>query len=163
MTCPSSKSFRSPLATNARTVVQRILDPEGKPQNVEVNLCESPILWLHARGMIDDRLFRAAEQLRSDWEAAGLGANVTMNWDRMVKVSGSAKPVPATDREICAARRFSEALDAAGHGLRDVLWRVACAGEGLGAAEKALGWPSRAGKLVLGFALDRVAKYYRID
>jgi hypothetical protein len=29
-------------------------------------------------------------------------------------------------------------------------------------AETALGWPARAGKLVLGMALDRVADYYRL-
>jgi hypothetical protein len=29
-------------------------------------------------------------------------------------------------------------------------------------AETALGWPARAGKLVLGLALDRVAEFYRI-
>ncbi|WP_257211743.1 DUF6456 domain-containing protein, partial [Sphingobium sp. IP1] len=33
---------------------------------------------------------------------------------------------------------------------------------GLGPAERALGWPSRAGKLVLGLALDRVADWYRV-
>jgi hypothetical protein len=42
------------------------------------------------------------------------------------------------------------------------LWRVVCACEGLAAAETALGWPSRAGKLVLGFGLDRVADFYRL-
>jgi hypothetical protein len=41
-----------------------------------------------------------------------------------------------------------------------VLWRVVCAGEGLEAAEKALGWPKRAGKLVLLMALDRVSDFY---
>ena len=29
-------------------------------------------------------------------------------------------------------------------------------------AESALGWPARAGKLVLTLALDRIAGYYRI-
>jgi hypothetical protein len=29
-------------------------------------------------------------------------------------------------------------------------------------AESALGWPARAGKLVLSFALDRVADFYRV-
>lgn len=29
-------------------------------------------------------------------------------------------------------------------------------------AETALGWPARAGKIVLQIALDRVANYYRI-
>ena len=54
------------------------------------------------------------------------------------------------------------AVAAAGNGLADVLWRVVCAGEGLSAAEKALGWPARAGKLVLGMALDRLADHYRL-
>jgi hypothetical protein len=51
---------------------------------------------------------------------------------------------------------------AAGPGLADILWRIVCAGEGMRNAETALGWPARAGKLVLCFALDRVADYYRI-
>ncbi len=29
-------------------------------------------------------------------------------------------------------------------------------------AESALGWPARAGKLVLTIALDRIADYYRV-
>jgi len=39
---------------------------------------------------------------------------------------------------------------------------VVCAGEGMRDAETALGWPARAGKLVLGMALDRLAAFYRI-
>jgi hypothetical protein len=39
---------------------------------------------------------------------------------------------------------------------------VVCAGEGLPDAERALAWPARSGKLVLRFALDRVADFYRI-
>ncbi len=50
----------------------------------------------------------------------------------------------------------------AGPGLSDILWRVACAGEGLPGAERALEWPARSGKLVLKLALDRVAVFYRI-
>ena len=50
----------------------------------------------------------------------------------------------------------------AGPGLADILWRVVCSGEGMREAETALGWPARAGKLVLTFALDRVADYYRV-
>ncbi|MBC7986107.1 MAG: hypothetical protein H7X93_05475, partial [Sphingomonadaceae bacterium] len=43
-----------------------------------------------------------------------------------------------------------------------ILWRVVCAGEGLREAEGALGWPSRAGKVVLAIALDRLADHYRL-
>ena len=53
-------------------------------------------------------------------------------------------------------------MAAAGKGLADILWRVVCACEGLPDAERALGWPSRSGKLVLKLALERVADFYRI-
>ena len=55
---------------------------------------------------------------------------------------------------------FMRALDAAGPGLADICWRVICAGEGIAGAEKGLGWPARSGKLVLGLALDRLARFY---
>lgn len=53
-------------------------------------------------------------------------------------------------------------MEAVGPGLSDILWRIVCAGEGMRDAETALGWPARAGKVVLGLALDRLAHYYRI-
>jgi hypothetical protein len=49
-----------------------------------------------------------------------------------------------------------------GGGLSDVAWRVLCAGEGLPDAERALGWPARAGRLVLTLALDRLGDHYRL-
>ncbi len=68
----------------------------------------------------------------------------------------------ATERQIAAKARFDGAVAAAGPGLADILWRVVCAGEGLPQAERALAWPARSGKLVLGLALDRVAGFYRV-
>ncbi|MEX0342142.1 MAG: DUF6456 domain-containing protein, partial [Erythrobacter sp.] len=67
-----------------------------------------------------------------------------------------------SERQLSAKARFDAAMAEAGPGLSDILWRVACAGEGLPTAEKALEWPARSGKLVLRLALDRVASYYRI-
>jgi hypothetical protein len=64
--------------------------------------------------------------------------------------------------QIDARRRFEAAVEAAGAGLSDILWRVVCSGEGMREAETALGWPARAGKVVLCLALDRVADFYRI-
>ena len=61
-----------------------------------------------------------------------------------------------------AKERFEAAVASAGPGLSDILWRVVCAGEGMRDAETALGWPVRAGKLVLTIALDRVADHYRM-
>ena len=53
-------------------------------------------------------------------------------------------------------------MSAAGMGLSDILNRIVCAGEGLETAERAMGWPARAGKVVLCLGLDRVADYYRL-
>ena len=66
------------------------------------------------------------------------------------------RPATRAGSQIDAHRRFHAAIDAAGPGLSDILWRVVCAGEGMRQAETALGWPARAGKLVL-IALDRIA------
>jgi hypothetical protein len=88
-----------------------------------------------------------------------------MSWDAAPVAHGRGGSSPAPDlngAQIDAKRRFQDAVAAAGPGLADILWRVVCAGEGMRDAEMALGWPARAGKLVLTFALDRVADYYRI-
>ncbi|MDE8652099.1 DUF6456 domain-containing protein [Novosphingobium album (ex Liu et al. 2023)] len=131
-------------------------------RSVTVNLAESPLTWLHARGHLRDRQFEAGERLRADWEFAQLSPRVTMRWDP-VRIKGGTDPgLSPTERQIAAKARFDGAIAAAGPGLCDVLWRVACAGEGLPDTEKALGWPVRSGKLVLSLALDRVADFYRI-
>lgn len=134
-------------------------------RSVTVNLAESPLSWLRARGHVDARQFEAGERLRGDYETASLGQRVTMCWDASPRAGGRRGPAEALDptlAQIAARRRFDAAVAAAGPGLSDILWRVVCAGEGLAGAEKALGWPSRAGKLVLGLALDRVADHYRL-
>jgi hypothetical protein len=134
-------------------------------RSVTVNLAESPLGWLFARGLLTQRQFDAGERLRWDWERAQLSPRVTMAWDAAPVSSsrgGSIAKPDATGAQIDAKRRFNDAIGCAGPGLADILWRVVCAGEGMRDAETALGWPARAGKLVLTFALDRIADYYRV-
>lgn len=134
-------------------------------QTATVNLAESPLSWLRARGLVDGRQYEAGERLRGDYETASLGARVTMRWDSapVARVArGPSMPLDASTAQIGAKRRFDAAIAAAGPGLADILWRVVCAGEGLPLAEKTLGWPQRAGKLVLCLALDRLAAHYRL-
>ncbi len=134
-------------------------------RSVTVNLAESPLGWLRARGLVSERQFAAGEQLRADWETAQLGPRVTMRWDAptMDKAARAApQPADPSVAQIAARRRFDKAVEHAGQGLADIVWRVVCAGEGMRDAERALGWPARAGKLVLGLALDRLADHYRI-
>jgi hypothetical protein len=157
-----------------RELVERAIDERGvigtaakgrRRRSVTVNLAESPLSWLRARGRVDARQFEAGERLRADYETAALGPRVTMRWDAAPAAKGRSGPADHLDptlAQIAAKRRFDDAIAAAGPGLCDILWRVVCAGEGLPDAERALGWPARAGKLVLSFALDRVADHYRL-
>ena len=162
--------------SEGRLLIERAIAVNDEPEtesgraqrpsrSVTVNLAESPLGWLHARGHVDRRQYDAGERLRCDWERSQLDPRVTMSWDAapMAKVRGSAGIGPDLGgAQIDARRRFDSAVGAAGPGLSDILWRIVCAGEGMRQAESALGWPARAGKLVLGLALDRVADHYRM-
>ena len=161
--------------TDGRLLEERAIDwgecGRGAPKRVRpvrsvtVNLAESPLGWLLSRGLVTQRQFDAGERLRSDWERAQLAPGVTMSWNAapVGRRRGGASAAPdQTGAQIDAHRRFDEAVAAAGPGLSDILWRVVCAGEGMRDPESALGWPARAGKLVLTLALDRVADFYRI-
>lgn len=127
-------------------------------RSVTVNAAESPLAWLRARGMVDARQFEAGERLRGDYETAAIAPRVTMRW--AARVDGGGGAIDPAMAQVAAKRRLDAAVAAAGPGLQDVLWRVVCAGEGLPAAEKAMGWPARAGRVVLTLALDRVAAHY---
>lgn len=135
----------------------------GKRRTVTVNLAESPLTWLHSRGHLSDRQYDAGERLRADYERAQMAPSITMRWDPIrVDGGGGGDGLTPSERQVAAKARFDRAMAEAGPGLCDILWRVACACEGLPDAEKALQWPVRSGKLVLKLALDRVAGFYRI-
>jgi hypothetical protein len=153
-----------------RLLAERALPQDGevrgaraghrRSRSVTANLAESPLGWLKARGLVSDRQFEAGERLRGDWTVAGMGPRVTMRWDAGARSTGDA--LDPTLAQIAAKRRMEAALDAVGAGLKDVLWRIVCAGEGMESAERALGWPARAGRVVLTLALDRLADFYRL-
>ena len=135
-------------------------------RSVTVNRAESPLGWLKARGLVSQRQYDAGERLRCDWERAQLaptrddGVGCGAGRARAQRVA--RRRCDPAGAQIDAHRRFHAAIDAAGPGLTDILWRVVCAGEGMRQAETALGWPARAGKLVLLIALDRIADHYRM-
>ena len=153
-----------------RHLVEReltVVGPAGRAprrggRSVTVNLAESPLTWLHARGHLSDAELAAGERLRIDWETAQLAPSITMRWEAVRIRGGGGSGLGPTERQLAARERFDGAVAAAGAGLSDILWRVVCAGETLPDAERSLGWPVRSGKLVLRFALERVARYYRI-
>lgn len=161
------------MASSNRILVEQAVGEErastgGKrrpARSVTVNQAESPLGWLLSRGHLSRRQYDAGERLRIDYERAALAPRVTMAWDSAPVArsrGGKSSGADVSLAQIDARRRFDEAVTAAGPGLSDILWRIVCSGEGMREAEAALGWPARAGKLVLTIALDRVANYYRI-
>ncbi len=128
-----------------------------------VNVAESPLSWLRARNLVDARQFEAGERLRADYEMASLGPSVTMRWDATPMAKGrrgAPGGMDPTMAQIEAKRRFERAVADVGRGLSDILWRIVCAGESLPMAEKAMGWPTRSGRVVLTLALDRLGDAY---
>jgi hypothetical protein len=139
--------------------------PARPARSVTVNLAESRLGWLFSRGLVTRLQFDAGERLRGDWERSQLAPNVTMSWDAAPIARGRGGSAAGSDlsaSQLDARRRFEAAVASAGPGLSDILWRIVCAGEGMRDAETALGWPARAGKLILSLALDRLALYYRM-
>lgn len=151
-------------------IVEKIVDGQGvdcrdgeRGRRVRVNVAESPLSWLAARGLVDARQCEAGERLRGDYERAAIPPGTTMRWGvQRVDGGGGGGGVDPTMARIAAKRRFDAAFADVGRGLADILWRVVCAGERLPEAERALGWPTRAGRLVLTLALDRLADHYQL-
>ena len=156
---------RDPRPPVERALREPGVRPGSRPaRSVTVNLAESPLTWLFARGHLTQRQHDAGERLRADWERAQLGPRVTMSWDFGPR-GGRGNPADALDAgeaAVAARARFDAAAAALGPDLSGIAWRVICAGEGLAVAEKSLGWPARSAKLVLRIALDRLADHYRI-
>lgn len=155
----------APLTEN-RLLATRILPTADivDRARVTVNLAESPLAWLARRGHISPAQLLASERLRADFHHAQLGPRVTMRWDPLPARAGGQGGAPdPSGGQIAAKHRFEAGVAACGPGLSDIAWRVICQGEGLEAAERALGWPVRAGKLVLQLALDRLVSHYGFD
>lgn len=146
-------------------LVEQTIDAHGRRgtgggRRVTVNRRESPLAWLAARQLVTARQNEAGERLHGDYERAAISPAVTMQW--RARVDGGGERVEPGMAQLAAKRRFDAAIAAVGPGLSDVLWRVVCAGESLPDSERALGWPTRSGRLVLTLALDRLADHYRL-
>ncbi len=154
-----------PILTETNHPNEAISAGERPLRRVTINLAESPLGWLRARGLVTDRQCVAGEALRRDYERAQLGARVTMQWDAPPQ-SRSRRvfraPSAQTIAQLSAKQRFDAVITHVGPGLADISWRIICACEAMPVAEKALGWPARSGRLVLTLALDRIADYYHI-
>jgi hypothetical protein len=155
------------LETGAGTAHHVASTADGAP--VLVNRAESPLGWLRHRKdrngkpFLSEAQVEAGEELRKDFEIAGMTPRMTTDLSGRPageKYAFGNRGLNATERQIAAKQRLDRAIAAVGPNLSDVVVRVCCFLEGIEAAERALGWPTRSGKLVLGIALDRLARHY---
>jgi len=97
-------------------------------RSVTVNMAESPLGWLFARGLVTQRQFDAGERLRADWERSQLAPRVTMSWDAAPLSGGRGGSAPRPDlngAQIDARRRFDAAhcgAELAGWFVMELFW-----------------------------------------
>lgn len=162
---PPDRAGRPGVLPGERPVMQA----DGRTALRQANLGESPLAWLTRRRGADGRPFLSAvqaaagERLRADAETALSGPSLTMRWDALPRSGGgtSARVEPG-DRALSAARRGAAALASVDPRLRPMLDRICVRGSSLRLAEEGLGLRRREGKVVLGQALDALARHYRM-
>ncbi len=139
---------------------------------VRRNTEESPLDWLRRRqkpgagaSLISLSGFTAGERLRSDFTLAQMMPRVTMNWEAAIasgRRGGAGHAADLGDVAVAARQRLAHALDAVGGEFSGLLLDVCCFLKGLEAVESERGWPGRSAKVVLGLALERLARHYGI-
>lgn len=104
----------------------------------------------------------AAARLEADFEAAHLRPRLTA--DPATPPRGTPQDADLTGRlsgsALDARRRVMAALDAAGPGIKDMLFETVCLSHGLTVTERRLGWPPRSGKALLRLGLQSLAAHY---
>ena len=129
-------------------------------ERLRLNMAESPLTRLKARGLVDAAQFAAGEKLRRDFTLAQLTPRMGVDLTRPVVSGGAQGGECISDIAMGARQRLSRAMAAAGPGLSDLAFEVCCdlvAGE---RAEARRGWARRSGRVVLCLALDRLAAHY---
>lgn len=107
---------------------------------------------------------QAADWLREDYVRAQL-EEVEIETAQALLAALDTRTIPGSNLGLpgtkAARRRVSDVLRDLGPGLGDVTLRCCCRLEGVEAAEQALGWSARSGKIVLRIALQRVTRHYQ--
>ncbi len=148
---------------------QSVLRESG--ETVTVDDSESPLAWLRRRKdrtgkpLLSAAQFRAGERLRADYTLARLTPRVTANWDASAPAgrsrrAGAPLAHELSDTVLAAKERVRSALRAVGPDLEGVLISVCCELMGLEEVERRYGWPQRSAKVVLGIALNSLARHY---
>ena len=146
------KSSPGPTFNEGESPLYRLFcrkDPSGKP-------------------LISEFQFAAGERLRVDYERANFERRITSSWEG-ARIGASNygsisdnRIATLSDNAIDARRRVHRAFDSVGPELSGVLYYICCLAGGLEQAERMLNLPQRSGKIVLGLALTRLARHYKL-
>lgn len=159
---PLDKFLAQHLDISSRNVMT-----ETGVARVVINDSESPLAWLASRKgrdgrpLIEQDQFDAGERLRADFTRGHMSPRVTSSWSGIGRARGvGARADEFTDVVVASRQRVRLALESCGPEFAGVLLDVCCFLQGLEDVERARGWPSRSGKVVLQLALDRLARHY---
>jgi hypothetical protein len=134
--------------------------------SVVIDEGESPLVWLarrqgrDGRALIEPHQLQAGERLRCEFTVAHLMPRTTSSWDSPLASPGFNPDAASTESMIAARQRVRSALDAAGPEFAGLLIDVCCFLKRLENVERERQWPARSAKVVLQFALTRLARHY---
>lgn len=114
-------------------------------------------LWRNGR--IDWRKYSAAERLHRDFTRAGMEPRLVINLGKESRGGGSREWTP---NQLAARENTNRALKATSP-LNDILWDVVLCDHSLTNVEIARGWRPGVAFVMLDFALESLARHYRIE
>lgn len=170
-----SRAEESERAAKTVLAMAKVRDPlNGELVAAQVNLKESPLGWLASRKdktgkpLLDEAQLRAGEKLRSDFEFARLGPQVSKGWrveQGAGRNCGRGRKAGAdlSDNVLAARDRVDRMLRSLDPGLRTVVVDVCCRFKGLETVERERGWPARSARIVLLLALTSLARAYGFE
>jgi hypothetical protein len=134
-----------------------------------LNEMASALLWLRqrrdrdGRPLISEAQFMAGERLAADFYRGGLMPKTTIDWSAVAR--GGRQRVPSAVDAISAGtaaaqQRVRRAIDDVSSDYAALLLDVCCFSIGLADVERRYGWPHRSARIVLQFALTRLATHY---
>ncbi|HAJ45054.1 MAG TPA: hypothetical protein DCL54_00540, partial [Alphaproteobacteria bacterium] len=166
----ASLSSKSDFARNKVLETRIVAVEDGAPVYATVNAAESPLAWLRARSAPSDvhrptdAQFEAGERLRADFTLAQMGPRLTVDWSNPLASGRNHNGQEAlSDLALGARARVRAAMVAVGPGLSDVLMSVCCFLQGLEETESERRWPRRSAKILLKFALAKLAIHYGLE
>jgi hypothetical protein len=169
MSARKASRAAQPFLAQHRAVEATTVTVDGVEAEVLRDCEESPLAWLARRKdkagqpLIAPHQFTAGERLRADFTRANMTPRLTVDWSGAVssgRGGGSRDPAAFAEAVVAAKERLTRALNAAGPELSGILLDVCCFLKGLETVERERGWPARTAKVVLGLALDRLARHY---